>query len=62
MKLNGPEEILFCHENEKATNHFSPLISTVALGDIFGSQRKSSPMYTRRENENNNSKWLTIFL
>lgn len=38
MKLNDPEEILLCHGNEKATNHFSPLISTVALGDIFGSQ------------------------
>lgn len=36
MKLNGPEEILFCHGNENITNHFSPLISIVALGDIFG--------------------------
>lgn len=46
MKLNAPEEIMFCYGNEKAANHFSLLTSAVAPEDIFCSHYKSSPLYT----------------
>lgn len=59
MKLIAPEEIMFCHRNEKGTNHFSLLISPE---DSFCSQCKRSPMHIRRGNKNNDSQRLTIFI